>query len=210
MTDMQSINIDEPMDLTLAQIVGKVWTLRSLCLTPIKHIKRAWENHRANWARWITNPTPITGALLVCRGNDVAFGQPCTKGDRMTKHRLEAKLKYTIPQDRNNHIDPKRRQQHGTEVIALTTEMDVIKQISSTAEHAPCIDPVAVRNVPKSFDAVKQFEWNLPPAVYWATNQQNDRRRYRVRSFGEHVLDYLDAMDASVLFRSGHRVLETG
>lgn len=171
------------------------------CLTPIKHIKGAWENLSKLGKVDYKPDADYHDALMICRDNDVAFVNPNKMGYRMDEYFVsEAKLKYIVTASTGtNHIDLKAAAQHGTEVIALTTEMDVIKQISSTAEHALALTLSLIRNIPKSFDAVKQFEWNYQPFI----GRQINKMTVGVIGcgrLGSMYVDYLDAMGASVLF----------
>lgn len=64
------------------------------------------------------------------------------------------------PSTGTDHIDKAYCAQKGVEVMSLTKDMDVLKTITSTAEHAFGLTLNIVRNMPWAFDHARQGGWD--------------------------------------------------
>ncbi len=64
-----------------------------------------------------------------------------------------------------NHIDKVHAKNKGVPIISLTEEREVINKISSTAEHAFALMMSALRRIPKSFESVKNGQWDYIPFI---------------------------------------------
>lgn len=53
----------------------------------------------------------------------------------------------------------------GIQVISITKELDTLRKITSTAEHALCLTLAAIRKLPLAIDSVNNGLWNYTPFI---------------------------------------------
>ena len=59
-----------------------------------------------------------------------------------------------------NHIDMEYCNRQNIKVLSITKDLKLLEQISSTAEHAFALMLSLIRNIPRSFDSVKNHKWD--------------------------------------------------
>lgn len=135
-----------------------------ICITPIKHIKGVYEN-LSSLGDVIYEPYITYDELkekITEPGN--AITTIFTNPNKQTFKLDEELLKYSTvshiitASTGLNHIDMDYMKNFY--VHSLTTEYDIIERISSTAEHAFSLMMSLIRNIPKSFDDVKNGNWD--------------------------------------------------
>jgi D-3-phosphoglycerate dehydrogenase / 2-oxoglutarate reductase len=138
--------------------------MKIICITPVKHIDGVYEN-LCSLGEVIYEPYITYDELkekIIKPGN--AIGTIFTNPNKQTFKLDEDLLKYSTithiitASTGLNHIDMDYFKIF--RVDSLTTEYDIIEKISSTAEHAFALMMSLVRNIPKSFDDVKDGNWD--------------------------------------------------
>tara|TARA_Y100000593_G_scaffold93937_1_gene190701 strand:- start:685 stop:1608 length:924 start_codon:yes stop_codon:yes gene_type:complete len=138
--------------------------MKIICITPVKHIDGVYEN-LCSLGKVIYEPYigyEDLKEMITKPGNGITtiFTNP-NKQEFILDEEL---LKYSIvtriitASTGLNHID--MNYMKNFYVHSLTEELDVIERISSTAEHAFALMMSLVRNIPKSFDDVKDGHWD--------------------------------------------------
>jgi len=97
-----------------------------------------------------------------------------------------------------NHIDKEFCNLKHIKIISLTTDYDVIRKISSTAEHAFALMMAIIRNIPTAFDSVKAGSWDYLPFI----GRQIDQLTIGVVGYGRlgrMMATYCEAFGAKVV-----------
>ena len=138
--------------------------MKIICITPIKHIKGAYEN-LCSLGEVIYEPYVTYDELkekITKPGNPITtiFTNPNKQQFKLDKELLKySTVSHIITASTGlNHIGDYFKDNFY--VHSLTTEFDVIEKISSTAEHAFTLMTSLVRNLPRGFDDVKCGDWN--------------------------------------------------
>jgi D-3-phosphoglycerate dehydrogenase len=133
-----------------------------LCMTPIgrKIRERLEAIGELIYEPYADDITVSTWAKHV----DIIFMNPNKMKFYITYEMLkDSKVKYLVTASTGvNHIDPVGISNE-VELISLTTAYDVIEQITSTAEHAFGLTLALIRNIPKAFTGVK--DWDFEPYI---------------------------------------------
>ena len=71
------------------------------------------------------------------------------------------KLKYIISASTGlDHIDLDYIKRHNIRVLSLKNQFQFLKKIKSSSEHTWALLLSLLKNIPKSFDSVKELKWN--------------------------------------------------
>lgn len=131
-----------------------------LVTVPIGHLRRTREILEAAGDIVYTDHPTRAQIASVLPGVQAIF--PNTKmmlDRRVIDAAPELKLICT-PSTGTDHIDKAYCAKKGIEVLSLTRDLEVLKTITSTAEHAFGLTLSIVRNMPWSFDHVREGGWD--------------------------------------------------
>ncbi len=134
-----------------------------LVITPVAHIKGVLETlNAAGNVTVMEDPSPAE-VLEVITQYDAIFTNPNKSKVFIGPEIMDAGVNLRVigtASTGTNHIDKDYAKKKGIPVISITEEWEVINKISSTAEHAFALMMASLRHLPRSFDAVKQGEWD--------------------------------------------------
>tara|TARA_B100000795_G_scaffold157821_1_gene118520 strand:- start:9640 stop:10572 length:933 start_codon:yes stop_codon:yes gene_type:complete len=140
-----------------------------LCITPIKHLKGVYEK-LLSFGEIIYLPNISKSELIeFLKSNNVSyiFTNPNKQGFILNEEILkysEIKIINTCSTGLN-HIDIDYCNSKGIDVWSLTTDYELINDLPSTSELAFGLMLSLLRNIPKSFDNVKDGNWNYEPFI---------------------------------------------
>lgn len=140
--------------------------MKILCLTPLKHIDDAWQilSDVGELSYYPYATESDARALISDTNPDVIYVNPNRMGYRLVGDMLNPALKYVCTASTGtDHIDLSVCEARSVQVISLKTDMETLWRISSTAEMAFALMLALVRNIPRSFDSVKKYEWDYEP-----------------------------------------------
>jgi D-3-phosphoglycerate dehydrogenase / 2-oxoglutarate reductase len=144
-------------------------TTKILCITPIKHLKGVYEK-LSSFGEIIYLPNISKNELIeYLKNNDIfyIFTNPNKQGF-ILDHEV---LKYGGIKVINtcstglNHIDIDYCKNNNISVWSLTKDYDLINDLPSTSELAFGLMMSLLRNIPKSFDNVKEGYWDYEPYI---------------------------------------------
>jgi len=175
-----------------------------ICITPIKHINGVYEN-LSSLGEVIYEPYITYDELkekITEPGNTITtiFTNPNKQTFKLDRELLTySTVSHIITASTGlNHIDMDYMKNFY--VHSLTTEYDIIEKISSTAEHAFALMMSLVRNIPRSFDDVKNGNWDYEKFIGRQLNQLTigiighgrlgKMMNFRCTAFGMNVLVY--------------------
>ena len=138
--------------------------MKIICITPIKHIKGVYDN-LCTLGKVIYEPYIAYDELkkrITEPGNAITtiFTNPNKQTFKLDRELLKySTVSCVITASTGlNHIGEYFKKNF--KVYSLTTEHKIIDRISSTAEHAFALMMSIVRNIPESFDDVKNGNWD--------------------------------------------------
>ena len=140
-----------------------------LCITPIKHLKGVYEK-LLSFGEIVYLPNISKSELIeFLKSNNVSyiFTNPNKQGFILNEEILkysEIKIINTCSTGLN-HIDIDYCNTKGIDVWSLTTDYELINDLPSTSELAFGLMLSLLRNIPKSFDNVKDGNWNYEPFI---------------------------------------------
>ena len=169
-----------------------------LCITPVKHIYGVYDIlescGRVEYEPYATKVTTKVKSDI----NDIIFTNPNEMTFRLDKHSIGKGVKVICTASTGtNHIDLDYCEERGIKVLSLTTDYDVIKRISSTAEMAFALMMALIRNLPDAFDSVKRAEWVYEPFI----GRQLNSLKIGIVGYGRlgsMMADYCSAFGAKV------------
>ncbi len=138
--------------------------MKIICITPVKHIDGVYENlcslGEVIYEPYITRDELKEKIIKAGNGITTIFTNPNKQTFKLDEDLLKySNVTHIITASTGlNHIDMDYFKIF--RIDSLTTEYDIIEKISSTAEHAFALMMSLVRNIPKSFDDVKDGNWN--------------------------------------------------
>lgn len=139
-----------------------------LVITPVRHIKGVAEILVSiGKVTYWDNPTQ-TEVVRSLKGVNALFTNPNKSNVYIGQDVMDAgrDLKVICTASTGTvHIDKQYAAKKGLPVLALTTDMDIIGKISSTAELAFGLTLAALRHIPLAFDSVKEGEWDYLPFI---------------------------------------------
>lgn len=160
--------------------------MKILCITPVSHIKGIMDILKS-CGEVLYSPLAkkheLIKMLSICEGeNVVLFVNPnqmtFTLDEEVLCHQ-NIKIVCTASTGLN-HIDINYCREKDIDVLSLTTDFDIIEQISSTAEMAFALMLSLIRNIPSSFKAVQNFEWKYESFI----GRQLDHLRIGIVGYG--------------------------
>ena len=172
-----------------------------LVITPIKHIEGLYEK-LSSFAeiKYLPEATEAEVKELVC-DFDAIFTNPNKSnvflGSNVLSPKGDLKVICTASTG-TTHIDKEFAHQAKLKILALTEEREFINKISSTAEHAFALTLSALRNIPSSWESVRNGYWDYEPFV----GRQFDHLSVGVIGFGRlgrYYCKYSKAFGARVL-----------
>ncbi len=141
--------------------------MRILCLTPISHIhgcKGILES--IGDVLYMDNPV-YSQACNSARNIDTIFVNPNKLGLRIDSNLLQhSSVKIICTASTGlDHIDVDYCKSHKITVLSATKDFTILNKVSSTAEHALALMLSLIRNIPRSFDSVKNGKWDYVPFI---------------------------------------------
>lgn len=131
-----------------------------LVTVPIKHLKRTCEIlEEAGDVIYTDHPTRQEISSIL-KKVDVIFPNTKMMLDREIIDNAPNLKVIATPSTGTDHIDKEYCRKKGILVQSLTKDFDVLEKITSTAEHAFALTLNVVRNMPWSFDSVREGEWD--------------------------------------------------
>ena len=136
-----------------------------LCITPIKHVLNAYEN-LSLCGEVIYAPTISKDALTAKLHSDESIKVIFTNPNQQTFVLNADILAHSgvsvicTASTGTNHIDIAYCKAHSIQVIALTTEFEIINKITSTAEMAFALTLAIIRNVISANQEALQGNWS--------------------------------------------------
>tara|TARA_R100000008_G_scaffold84792_1_gene73117 strand:+ start:407 stop:1348 length:942 start_codon:yes stop_codon:yes gene_type:complete len=139
------------------------------------------------------------------------FTNPNNQNFMIDKELLEGTQITTIctASTGTNHIDMEYCKRQGIKVLSITKDLKLLEKISSTAEHAFTLMLSLIRNVPRSFDSVKEHKWDWQPFV----GRQIDSLNIGVVGFGrlgKMMSKYCHAFGARVYVYDPYVEIDSG
>ncbi len=142
--------------------------IKILCITPIEHIPNIKNSlKKIGNLTIIDDPSP-EDLKDISTDFEVIFTNPNKSkiyiGSDLFSNWTNLKCVCTASTG-TVHIDKDFLNEKGIKLISLTEEYEVLKSISSTAEHAFLLMVASLRNLISASDSVKRDEWNYEPYV---------------------------------------------
>ena len=140
-----------------------------LCITPIKHLKGVYEK-LTTYGDVIYKPNISKVELIELLKNtsvSYLFTNPNKQGFLLDNEVLQygdINIINTCSTG-TNHIDLDYCKRHNIHVWSLTTDYELINDLPSTAELAFGLMLSLLRNIPQSFDNVKDGNWDYEPYI---------------------------------------------
>jgi D-3-phosphoglycerate dehydrogenase / 2-oxoglutarate reductase len=178
-----------------------------LCLTPLDHIPEI-KNELVSIGNLIYAPRVdgYEAANLIENHQGCAvFVNPNMMTYCLDKSVISKKVSViSTASTGTNHIDLSLCKNLDIPVFSLTTDMNVINRISSTAEMAFSLMTSIIRNIPKAFDSVKLGKWNYEPFV----GRQFDSLTVGILGYGrlgKKMAKYCSAFDMNVVISDPYK-----
>ena len=136
--------------------------MKILCLTPIKHLDGIYE-HLETFGKVYYSPDLNKEDFIYFDMDeyDVIFCNPNKQKYVLDKDTLGAFRGTILTASTGlNHIDVKYCEEVGIKVLSHKEDMELLNQLPSTAELAFTLMSSMVRNIPSSFDDVKNGGWD--------------------------------------------------
>lgn len=135
-----------------------------ICITPITHIKGAIDA-LSNCGELYYHPYISKDEVknrMILFEIDTIFTNPNKQTFVIDEQLLSGTDVKTIctASTGTNHIDMDYCEINKIDVLSLTTDYDVIKKISSTAEMAFTLMLALIRNLPKAINSVRKYGWD--------------------------------------------------
>ena len=134
-----------------------------LVITPVKHIAGVPETlENIGYITYMDDPT-LSEVIKVASEYDAVFTNPNKSQVFIGRNLIDAAKKLKVictASTGTNHIDKSYAKEKNIPILALTEEREVIKRITSTAEHAFALTMASLRNVIKSHNKTIQGEWD--------------------------------------------------
>lgn len=134
-----------------------------LVITPVRHIKGVSEILESIGNVTYLDDPSLPQAIKAIANKDAVYTNPNKSRVYIGKEFIDAgkKLKVICTASTGTvHIDKTYAAKKKIPVLSLTTDMDVIGKISSTAELAFALTLAALRHVPAAFEHVKRGGWD--------------------------------------------------
>jgi len=141
--------------------------MKILCLTPIKHLHGVYD-YLSSFGQVDYFPSLDHGdfAEIKMRSYDVVFCNPNKQNYYLDKSILDDFGGVVITASTGvNHIDVEYCKHAGIDVICNAKDHDLLNELPSTAELAFGLILSLLRNIPSSFDSVKNGHWNYEDYV---------------------------------------------
>jgi D-3-phosphoglycerate dehydrogenase len=142
--------------------------MKILCITPINHIKNLKDRlSKLGQLTQLIDPTRESVIAALRDKYDVIFTNPNKQRfviDAAMLRNSNIRVIATASTG-TNHIDIDACSSNGIAVISLMRELDVINNITSTAELALALSLAIVRNVPAATRHTEEFGWNYEPFI---------------------------------------------
>jgi phosphoglycerate dehydrogenase-like enzyme len=142
--------------------------VKILCLTPVKHIKGVWDVLQQCGDVFYEpdlNYAEVLRAVSVSRP-EALFVNPNKMKFKLDEQILSQGVSFVCTASTGtNHIDIEYCSNNDISVLSLTTDMDVIERISSTAEMAFTLMLSLIRNVPSALEGVRSGHWDYEPYI---------------------------------------------
>lgn len=139
--------------------------MKILCITPIEHLKGLLDELRS-YGEVVYKPEITKQELIeyLKLNNDIdaLFTNPNKQNYKLDKEILfgsSIKLINTASTGLN-HIDVKWCEENNVKILSLTKDLELIKNLPSTAELAFGLLLSLLRQIPASFESVKKGEWD--------------------------------------------------
>jgi len=141
--------------------------MKILCITSIDHIPNVKKNLELLGNCCILSKVNEQTVVEYLSNNDIdtIFTNPNKQGFILGEKTLQGITRIITASTGLNHIDMKYCNNNNIEVTSITTDYDMLRQIPSTAEHTFGLMMSLIRNIPKSFDSVKQGNWDWEPFI---------------------------------------------
>ena len=136
--------------------------MKILCLTPIKHLDGIYE-YLESFGQVYYNPNMDKGHFqhIHMEDYDVIFCNPNKQNYVLNKKILEKFNGVILTASTGlNHIDVDYCNQVGIKVLSHTNDYELLNELPSTSELAFGLMLSIVRNIPKSFEDVKNGGWD--------------------------------------------------
>lgn len=142
--------------------------MKIICITPIKHLKQPTDLYKelTSYGEVIYEPEigkeELRKILERQKDIDAIFTNPNKQNYKLDKDLLEGTSVKVINTASTglNHIDLNACKDLGIEVLSLTKDYELIKNLPSTSELAFGLMLSLLRHIPASFDSVKRGEWD--------------------------------------------------
>jgi D-3-phosphoglycerate dehydrogenase len=175
-------------------------TYKIACLTPVKNIKKAYENLNKIGEVVYSPDCNKEDAIKNCSDCNILFINPNKLKYRIDKEFIDqTNLKIVVSASTGtNHIDMDYCAEKSIKVISLRNEK-ILETITSTAEMAWALSLNLIKNVNTAFTSVKQFEWDWEPY----TGRQIKDLTFGCIGFGrlgKMYGKYVEAFGAELLF----------
>ena len=143
--------------------------MKIICITPIEHLDGAYEKLNS-FGDLIYLPEITKDELkktLFDKSFKYLFTNPNKQNFILDKEVLgESNIKVINTASTGlNHIDMNYCEQHGIDVWSLKNDYELINNLPSTSELAFGLMMSLLRNIPKSFNSIKSYNWDYEPYV---------------------------------------------
>jgi len=141
-----------------------------LCITPVKHLKGVYEE-MTKYGSVIYKPdiTEVQLKRILCKNKkiNIIYCNPNRQNFKLNKKNLnQSSLKAIFTASTGtNHIDINFCKSKNIKIISYKKDKKIINKLPSTSELAVGLMISLIRNIPKSFDAVKKKSWDYYPFI---------------------------------------------
>lgn len=138
-----------------------------LVCTPIKNIKNLYENLQDNF-NIVHKPQLTSKSIINFKKINFIFTNPNMskiKFDKKTLLNFKNLEAVCTASTGTNHIDLKYLKKNKIKLISLRNKKNVIKKITSTAEHAFALLINTIRNVSSASQSIKRKHWEYLPFI---------------------------------------------
>jgi D-3-phosphoglycerate dehydrogenase len=177
--------------------------MNAICITPTNHIKD-FNNNISKLFNEVVYSPEITKKDLIDtlkkQNINSIFVNPNKLLFKLDSELLKnTSIEYILTASTGtNHIDKEYCNNNNIKVFSLSKEFDIIEKISSTAEHAFALMMSLIRNVPSSFDSVKNGNWDYEPFI----GRQLNNLTIGIIGYGrlgKKFYNYCKAFDSNVI-----------
>ena len=143
--------------------------MKLLCITPVEQIEGFSNRLQDNFETFFLHRPTKTEVRqeLIKSHQQIIFTNPNQQGFKIDESLLKDTFVHTICTASTgiNHIDVQYCESKKIRIFSITKELETLKKITSTAEHAFCLLLTSVRKIIPANESVTRGEWSWEPYI---------------------------------------------